>query len=262
MEVCLIAPTDLLETFCTGRKVQMCLAHRVLEDEDYRDFYREQAEKKGITVIMDNSMWELGMPMELENLYEACALIDPLELILPDAFGSSDDTIMMTEQFLGSANVHNGLPWSYNFVVPHGKDREDWIKCFDYFNNQEYAHVIGIPKILDDMWLPGGRLGALMFLERTGRIKQDREYHCLGIRTDPIEILLLSQFSWIRSLDTALPLHAGIRGIQFDADFGLSRKRPKRPDKYFDITMKDIHQYRAIINRNIDLTLKWSRGEY
>lgn len=259
MEICLIAPTDLLSRYCQDSNIQMCLAHRVLDDDDYGTFYNHHAQD-GQTVIMDNSLWELGKAMCLEDLMRAVAIVQPQELIIPDMFGKSDETIAMTEKFVGAVGLDR--PWKRNFVVPHGQDRQDWIKCFDYFNNKGYAHVIGLPKVLDDIWEPGGRIGCLAFLEATYRIRADKIYHALGIRHDPIELLLLAQFKWLRSLDTALPIHAGIQGIQFDSQFGLSRRRPKRPEKYFETKWCHVNQFSTIIDVNIRLTQKWAKGDW
>ncbi len=260
MEICLIAPANLLGRYCQNSNIQMCLAHRVLEeDDDYVTFYERQSQD-GQIVIMDNSLWELGEAMCLEDLMYAVSIIQPQELIIPDMFGKSDETIDMTEKFLDE--IGSVRRWERNFVVPHGKDRQDWIKCFDYFSDQFYAHVIGLPKVLDDIWEPGGRIGCLSFLEATGRIRTDKIYHALGIRNDPIELLMLSKFKWLRSLDTALPIHAGIQGIQFDSQFGLSRRRPKRPEKYFDTEWRHVNQFESIIQVNVDLTLAWAKGEW
>ena len=259
MEICLIAPTGLLERYCKDSSVQMCLAHKVLSDFDYAAFYAAQA-MNGQIVILDNSLWELGAAMSTEDLFEACDIVRPTELIVPDMFGKSDETIETTEKFIDAIGLD--CSWGRNLVVPHGQDRQDWIKCFDYFSSQDYAHVIGLPKVLDDIWEPGGRIGCLAFLEATGRIKPDKLYHALGIRNDPIELLMLSKFKWLRSLDTALPIHAGIQGIQFDSQYGLSRRRPKRPEKYFDIEWRHVNQFESIINTNVALTLAWARGEW
>lgn len=267
MHIALITPTSMLEYLCSTSKVQMCLAHRVLSDEPYARFYR-QASTAGQSVIMDNSLWELGEAMNLDKLIEACQLVKPLELIIPDVFRDGPATLKSFNDFTFQA-VAAGMggpcseeyPWQRNFAVAHGRDRQEWLECFDKLNAHPSVHTIGLPKVLDEIWSPGGRIGCIEFLEATGRVNPEKDYHCLGIWDDPVEVLLLGRHSWIRSLDTALPIHAGMHGIKFDNTFGLSRRRPKRPHIYFDIVKEDYDGEKwAAIRHNVLMTREWANG--
>lgn len=266
MHIALITPTSLLDRLCLTGKVQMCLAHRVIEDETYATFYRN-ASDAGSLVMMDNSLWELGEAMMLTDLMPALEAVRPDELIVPDVFRDGPATQKAFTDFTMQA-VAAGFdgpcseeyPWQRNAVVVHGQDRQEWIECLDFFNDQDNAHTLCLPKVLDEIWQPGGRLGCVTFLEATGRVRADKRYHCLGIWTDPIEVLLLSRHKWIRSLDTALPIHAGMRGVRFDPDFGLSRRRTKRPHKYFGVAYDTLEPHMADIRFNVTTTLEWANG--
>lgn len=264
MELALIAPTSLLSTFCMTSRVQMCLAHRVLEDEQYRDFYHT-ASQNGLIVTMDNSLWELGEAMTFDKLMEACKLIGPTELIAPDRFRDGPSTLQMLQEFVDKMHRVFGdgeVPFGGIFAVSHGKDREEWLDCFDRLNDNPFVATIGLPKVLSEIWDPGGRIGCVEFLEATGRIVEGKNYHCLGIWTDPIEVMLLAKHKWIRSLDTALPIHAGMQSIRFDPELGLSRRRPKRPHIYFDATTEQLRDKMADIQYNILTMQQWMNGRH
>ena len=269
MELALIAPTSVLDLYATST-VTMCLAHQVLQDPIYAEHYRDLSMKLRVrtkrlqgTVIMDNSLWELGNPMTIEDLQKACEVVRPTELIVPDAFRDGPKTVELLTKFLDAiGTVLDGLPWRRNLAVAHGKDREEWLECFDTLNEHAYVHTVGLPKVLDDIWTPGGRVGCLMFLEASRRIHTDahKEYHCLGLWDDPIEVLLLSRFSWLRSLDTALPIHAGLQATRFHPELGLSRRRTRRPSTYFDLPRERIMVCVKDINHNVNLLKRWARG--
>lgn len=267
MDIALISPTSILKNFCLTSKVQMCLAHRILsEDSEYIEFYRKQSDN-GATVILDNSLWELGDAMTIDKLIEAAKLVKPTELIVPDVFRDGPATLKRFNNFTFQAMAagfdgpcSEEYPWQKNFVVVHGKDRQEWLECFDALNENHLAHTIGLPKVLDDIWNPGGRIGCVSFLEATGRVSPEKRYHCLGIWDDPIEVLCLSRHKWIRSLDTALPIHAGMHGIRFDGMLGLSRRRPRRPHIYFDVSAEDLEPRLMDIQHNVLLLQEWANG--
>lgn len=267
LDIAFIAPTCILDRVCWGHNAQMALAHIVLEDPDYAAFYRRCVEQH-MRVILDCSTWELGSAMSPDDLFEACDMIGyPAELVLPDVYQDMYSTIQLTEDFVnGMAEIQKGSRvWEYNLVVPQGKDWEEWIRCYDYYVKQPYVHTIAIPKSLDDPergFHPGGRIGAVTFLERTGRVDHSKRYHALGLWHDPIEILMLSGFDWITSLDCALPVHAGLQGVRFDTSFGVSRRRPRRPKQYFDLSLKVIAPELKTIDHNVMLALQWARGQY
>lgn len=259
MELCVIPPTSGLH-LAKPFKYQLALAHMVLSKDDYTNQYATMA-LEGSKIILDNSLYELNCAMSTEDLTTACMRLGGVyELILPDSFRSAEETIHKTELFLKHVEHMSDIKslWERNFVVPHGSSMREWLKCFDWFSSQPYAHTIGLPKILDDIWA-GGRVGCCLFLEQTGRIDPTKQYHCLGIRNDPMEALLLSRFKWIRSLDTALPIHAGLQNVKFSNRYGLLDRRTKRPENYFD---RSTEEYLDLINHNISLLQEWCQGIY
>ncbi len=272
MEIAHIAPTSMIHDFCVNgldiKPVQMCLAHQVLGDYSYAEFYRHSAANKSI-VIMDNSLWELGNAMDIYDLIHACQLVQPSELIIPDVFRKGPETIESFHSFMDSIDGgsidndfddYDAVPWDRNFVVVHGRNRKEWMETFDYFNEHSKSHTLGLPKVLDDMWTPGGRIGCVEFLEATDRINPDKAYHCLGIWSDPIEVLMLSRHKWIRSLDTALAIHAGMQNHKFEEKLGLIRSRPKRPHVYFGVEREDYNEQYETIQHNVNLLEKWGKS--
>lgn len=260
MEIAIIAPTAMLNEVCNNKatNVQMCHAHRVLSDKTYADFYADASKYTVDTVIMNSSFWEPSPAMNTSDLLKACRMIFPTELILPGVFRKGPETIASIELFIENTTTHRyECPWLKNFAVAQGRDREEWLTCFDHLNKLESVHVIGLSKDIDDTWYPGGRLGAALYLQATGRVKKSKKYHALGIY-NPLEAVSLATLGWIRSLSTSLPIHAGLQGIRFDHTFGLTTEKPKGPHIYFDASSEECQIALEDCKHNISVMRSWS----
>jgi len=263
MKIANIVPTAYLDLI-EDRPVHMALAHLALDSTEYAEWYHEQAER-GSFVILDNSLIELGQALPMHDLLRAAELCGATEVILPDVFKDSRGTVASVKKALTEIDqlediIPRGIATSLMCVV-HGADREDWIECYDELARSvlsESISTFGIPKVLDEVWSPGGRIGCTTFLQQSGRINPRKAYHLLGIWTDPIEVRMQSIHPWIRSLDTALPFHAGQHGLRFTST-GLPRGvRPKRPHRFFEMPRNlDSHSITSV-KFNINVLDKWS----
>lgn len=79
-------PRFWLETLSPLMDYDFAIAHQVLEDEFYANFYREQA-AKGRFVVLDNGFHELGHPLSAPELVAAADRIRPSVVIAPDRLG-------------------------------------------------------------------------------------------------------------------------------------------------------------------------------
>jgi hypothetical protein len=261
MKVALITPTKYLD-MAEEQKVQMSLAHRVLADRTYAAWFKRLPRRGSLPplVIMDNSLIELGYALPLSDILQAAEMCGAGEIILPDVFRDGERTVEAVQAALTEIKqTTSAVPFG-KMAVAHGRSREEWLWCFDTLSEMEGVDTIGIPKVLDEIWQPGGRIGCTQYLERTGRIDtRARSYHLLGIWTDPVEILCQAHHDWIRSVDTALAFHAGMLGIRF-TEHGLPNGvRPRRPHRYFDY--KDLPpEHEADVKYNIAMLSSWAHG--
>lgn len=72
-----------LSPLCDG---DFAIAHQVLEDKYYADFYKDQA-SSGRLVFLDNGFHELGRSLSAAELLEAASRINPTLVIAPDRLG-------------------------------------------------------------------------------------------------------------------------------------------------------------------------------
>lgn len=72
-----------LSPLCDG---DFAIAHQVLDDKYYADFYKNQS-KLGRFVVLDNGFHELGHPLTIPELLEAADRIGPTVVVAPDRLG-------------------------------------------------------------------------------------------------------------------------------------------------------------------------------
>src|SRR6187399_2541069 len=91
-------PTKYLNDLSPLLDADFALAHLVLEDPLYCEFYAEQS-KKGRMVILDNSMHELPESLNAGEILEAADRVKPAFCIPPDKLGDVKFTYDQFEIF-------------------------------------------------------------------------------------------------------------------------------------------------------------------
>jgi hypothetical protein len=81
-------PTGLLGDLTRFTHLDFVLAHRVLEDPEYRAFYALRPHNR--VLILDNSMHELGAPLPLSDIANAAKMVNALYVIPPDKLGEPE----------------------------------------------------------------------------------------------------------------------------------------------------------------------------
>lgn len=84
-------PTSKLEEWTKYADLDFILAHQVLEDKAYADFFRNRPADREL--ILDNSLHELGYPLSVADLREAAERCDATYVIAPDKVGNVEFNI-------------------------------------------------------------------------------------------------------------------------------------------------------------------------
>jgi hypothetical protein len=83
-------------------QLDFALAHRVLEDPAYAEWFRERT--LGRQCILDNSFHELGTPLPISDLLEAAARIRADFVIAPDKLDDPDWTLQQSLELLDNVD--------------------------------------------------------------------------------------------------------------------------------------------------------------
>ncbi len=184
----------------------LILAHEVLENDALREYYRRLSRH---TIILDNSVIELGEPLSSEELELAYSFFPNSYLVLPDVIGDVPRTIGLAEEWLRSQRGGRRL-----MIVPQGSSPEEWLTCLNTLVRiveplcEEL--VVGIARLTED-W-PGGR--EFLFTEATRQGMWHGAFHLLGIQHSLDEIMWAKEHSpQIWGADSSLPGRAALMGV-------------------------------------------------
>jgi hypothetical protein len=169
-------PTPFLESWSPLTDVDFALAHRVLEDAAYAKYYRTRP--AGRELLLDNSMHELGAPLEIQQLLDAANLCRADVVISPDQL---KDPAWTLEQFNKTKLAFKDTPFEIAVVLqsktgattdledfleqvgeadmimlPYREDRWDW---FDRVESSillwSRVHLLGVSELQELRWWAG-----------------------------------------------------------------------------------------------------------
>jgi hypothetical protein len=215
MKAATILPTRYLHII-KDRDYHMALAHLIGKDKEYTDFYTERA-KDGF-VMLDNGVIETGTPMPIATLVRKAGEIGANEIILPDVFKKSDETLEAIYDAMDYVQGH--APWLNVMAVPQGDAWEEWCNCAQAIIAEFPVHTIGIPKVLTQI---GGRDARLNAIRQFHENLTEVDIHLLGCWSNPLELTMIEmearKNNWtnVRGCDSAIAYVYAREGILISA---------------------------------------------
>jgi len=196
MQLALEAPTKLLEMVYDFADFDWVLAHKVLEDEEYKKFYKGSKRVK----FIDNSVNEKGEPLSLEVLKEVFEEVEGTYIVAPDWIGKEKETL----EAFGKCVETFGRERTVGVV--QGSSFKEAFECVQVYGKGMVAVPYDICSSKEDPpWLMGLRRALV-----TTHIPNDRYVHLLGFDS-------IDEFYWyvgkshIVSIDTGIPVLLGMR---------------------------------------------------
>jgi len=246
MKLALECRTDLLGHVQPFADFDFCLAHKLLEDKEYLEYYKESG---NIVKFVDNSVNEKGEPESIDKIIEAFKKVGGTYLVAPDYIGRAEETIKAYEEFKQRL-IKEKIPVELLAGVVQGPTFEHAYECLRVYS----TGIICVPYDLcsektDPPWLMG--LRRALFISH---IPRDKGYlvHLLGFNS-------LDEFFWyqtnpmVTSIDTGVPVLLGLQGLDI-----LDPLPSKEQPTLNEMEKHDLNQqgWTAII-RNIGLLRKW-----
>lgn len=239
-----------------------CLVHLYEENSEYREFFLEE-EKAGREIILDNSIFELGVAFDSDKYVRVIDELQPDWYIVPDVLEDCDSTIQSYKKF---CNTYKKLIGK-RIGVLQGKTFEELEKCyreivkigvdkiaisFDYsyylelakdvYSTQEMKYMIGRQRFMKK------------FINSTTFSSNPKPIHLLGcFLPQEFQYYLTKDFeNKIDSLDTSNPIVHGLKKIHY-TNSGLLTKESQKlftlikesPDEQqLEIILHNIKQFR------------------
>lgn len=186
----------------------LILAHEVLGNEDVAEYYQRLGKEH--TILLDNSVVELGEAVGLDLLKPAWEKFPNAWGVVPDALADSAKTIQY------ACNFVEEIPHSKKLMcVAQGSSVDDWLDCLRVITAilkpacEEL--LVGIPRIAQD--LPGGR--EHLFLEANRLGYWAGPWHLLGIQHTIDEVLWAREWPNIWGVDSSLTGRAALAGMNY-----------------------------------------------
>lgn len=235
-----VAPIQILEEMkkkmCLGN-YHLLLAHHVLEEPERFKALFEGHQRS--TIIMDNSLVELGSSANEEKVLEACQVIQSVPgnphwivPVLTDVMGDGKAT---RESAAASYTwwKENAPLWPL-MVVLQGKDWKDYIDTVDFFlaDNSKFPGLeyAGVPRVLVEKL--GGRFWAIQYLDA---VRPDINTHLLGFSDNVADDIVCANLPTIEGIDSAVPLRYAFSASDEGNDllYTPSKSIPPRPENWF-----------------------------
>jgi hypothetical protein len=258
------APIQILDEVAKHTDYSYALVHLFEESKEYFEFFQSEI-AKGRTVILDNSIFELGEAFQTDKYVEWINRLKPTEYIIPDVLEHGFLTKQKASEWMSK---FYDLPGKKIGVV-QGKSYGEIVNCYEHliqigvdkiaisFDYSYYLKTTGLygKACPDSVKLAGWMIGRITLIERMlndGVINLDKPHHLLGASMiSEFQHYKGDRFHWIESLDTSNPVVTGFQGISYDHFNGLSGK-PKV--KLFEIIDRSVTKDQLnLIIKNIDV---------
>ncbi len=242
MKFGMICPIAHLDLFATG-EYHLLLSH-LLVDQRYRDHYRVQADENA-WITLDNSAFEHGQSVSVEQLLHQAVDINASEFVLPDVMYDASGTLEASSRALDILTAHEReLGNMQMMLVAHGTSIFTWGSCLSrlvelyrsVFPKRPFS--IGVPKNYDG-W-HGGSANLISRFILSLRAEYDCDVHLLGVGRDISQtVTICVRYPWIRSTDSTKPFVYAYHGLSVGTQQGGFPEYPGRPDDFFSAVFDD-----------------------
>jgi len=181
----------------------LLLAHDVVANpSEYHRIYGNQ----GYHIIMDNSVIELGHPVDLEFMRTAVGLTQADVFALPDKLLDQQGTINST---MTALNEWHTLITDQTkaMAVPQGATWDEWVECVEAFAAYDEIAWIGIPRNVRNR-LNTSRKYAVSTVKA---LCPNKKIHLLGFSNDLRDDVEAASLADVEGIDSAVPSRMGMR---------------------------------------------------
>lgn len=246
------------------------------EYPQYTEFFQEVRGYK----ILDNGAYELedsGVGLPFEQVINIALKVNADEIILTDYVYNSNKTIEAVEKCINIIKEQNLINKFRLHAVPQGKSVDEWLTCFNSLMKIDEIDIIGLSKLSVPYVFYGNNKhpGYIVNSRREilNKIVHNKNYEISskGIRLKgrkkwkkihllgggpwlAYELSIFQKYSFIRSVDTSMPIWYGLHNLKIDYETGKINKIIKKVDLLYTGTLS-CEQIDAIMH-NIAILLK------
>jgi hypothetical protein len=229
----------------------LLLAHNILDDPvAHTQFWAHRGEA---FIIMDNSLIELGRPLDASKVVEAAEMVNAQVVVLPDVLGDSKETLRLIKKDIGKIPRH-----FIRLGVVQGTTIEECLKM-----TTEMVHLgvdaISVPRHLTK------KLGSrIPLINGIDLMYPSLKMHLLGFSDDILDDMVAAHMPNVWGIDSAVPIWYGLayKRIGFYPWYRIAGKRPKDYWEQTELTFEaiynisQVHQW-LVPNKDITTPVGW-----
>jgi hypothetical protein len=236
-------PLCLLDESLNFNDYDYCLPHLLDKSEEYLTYFIE-AKKNGRYIVMDNSVHELGKPLDTDKLLEWIYKLEPNEFIVPDYFFDKTRSIVEAKYWSKINLPENTI----KVAVVQAKNFTEAVECYQTYKDLGYKKIAFsysaeyyselVPHPNKNLAKALGRIKVISDLFNLEIINKTDRIHLLGCCI-PQEFAWYKDFPFIESLDTSNPIMATIDNMEYQST-GLYNKPKSKIDEVLNIDINNI----------------------
>ncbi len=183
---------------------------------------------------MDNSLIELGYPLDADELKEAAAVVKASAIVLPDKLGDMETTVSLSVK---AAYDLEFPPEGCGYLaVVQGKTFEEVSQCiFRFIHEIPHLGYLSIPRIVGNTL--GSRIPTIQAaIEIMANFDLELPIHLLGFSDNLEDDFKALALPGVIGIDSAAPIWLGQRKQILNEDQALNVDLGRRPSNYMDTT--------------------------
>lgn len=209
----------------------LLLAHDVLAypDEYAEIFQNRDLVPKDSFVILDNSVIELGKPLDVDSLLLAAKVVQPNCIILPDVLGNMLQSVDMVRKAHNNIILNTDAPIEMMAVL-QGQNIAELTRCAVMYAEFEHIQYYGCPR-----WV-ANKLGTRKVFETVLGIQHPIAkpiVHMLGMSQHAKDDVSCTQLPGVMGIDSANPCVLGQIGMPLKMDTYQHAPRTARNFDYW-----------------------------
>jgi hypothetical protein len=179
-------------------------------------------------VIMDNSIIELGYPVEPDVMHKALNIVEAQIIVLPDVIRNKDKTIELACEYANTYEPYLARGQKF-MAVPQGNTLAELRECAWELSHMPGVEYWGVGRFVTDML--GTRKDFLNWLYVTMRKEfgaHERFIHLLGFSDNFQDDITCAKKLGVMGIDSAAPIREGQeRRLMYRHPLGPHSKRGK-----------------------------------
>lgn len=223
-----VCPTPILQGFAvagTFPDYHLVLAHDIVKHSDaYEAMFKNRS--RMVTVILDNSVIELGNAVDIGMIVEAASIVRPDTTVLPDVLLDSEATVKNCKEALDVwAQRFDDAALDEDFMyVPQGRTLTEFADCAEALAEDPRINFWGVPRNAVATEIGTRKdLPTLLY-----GLNVSRMIHLLGFSDNFADDIISAQNPFVLGIDSAVPIRAVTQGVA--QSFRSFNNMPKRGD--------------------------------